>query len=884
MATEVKIVLSGDGKGLEVVLDGAKDQFAKLGNAAQDASKQATTGIDAIAARLNAMTASTVAHAVQIMAGLWSLDKILEYGKEMALMAARFETLGVAMTVVGGNAGYSGAQMEMAAQGMQKMGISMVESRQQAMRLVQAHIDLSESQKLARIAQDAAVIGNMNSSDAFAAMIHGISTGQPEVLRTIGLNVSMENSYKIMAATLGKHVDELSQNEKTQGILNAVMLAGVDIAGAYEAAMDTAGKQLNSMKRYTDDLKTVQGEVFNEVLTVAVMAYTNHLKEANGELKTMAANGEIKAWGMDLAEIFVWVANHIDNVLTGVKMLGNTLGTFVAQRNIKEKIAAEYQVKIDAAPQGFGPQGMLRSQLMDERDAKIKATMELLETDNNLIDRVGRIQRAWDERQKTLADKQQAVVDSTRARASSYAMAIEAWKNAFESGQMSKDAYIKAATGASAAMYGQGIPHYADTKSSAVHKGAVDEITKAAERGLKAFDDLTAKESGFNADFSKTVRDMVVARDKGKISVEQYAQAVALLLKNQPGAVAERKANQQGLDDMFKQIEANEKIRVSYINAKEAAEQYLATISRQAAGAAGGVGRGTAYRADQGGLNAIEDRLSGAQAGLARDERDRKIGMAEYAAHLALAQDTYAKEVALYQQAVADKRAAESDWLNGANEAAANYLSTTRNVAGSVEAMFTNAFKGAEDALTSFVTTGKLNFASLADSIISDLVRIAVRQNITGPLAKAMGGDFFGLFSASGNAFDGAGQVQKFAKGGTFSNQVVASPTLFKFANGTGMMGEAGPEAIMPLRRDASGRLGVQAAGGGGGNAVVVNIIESPGNGGQQSRRSENGVDILDVFVEKVKRSIAGDISRGSGAVPGALAGTYGLNRVAGAY
>ena len=198
-----------------------------------------------------------------------------------------------------------------------------------------------------------------------------------------------------------------------------------------------------------------------------------------------------------------------------------------------------------------------------------------------------------------------------------------------------------------------------------------------------------------------------------------------------------------------------------------------------------------------------------------------------------------------------------------------------KTFAEDMQYVFTNAFKGMEDSLTDFVTTGKLDFSSLADSIISDMVRIAIQQSITKPLTAAV----MGLF-ADGGSFDGG--VQKFAAGGTFTNQIVSSPTLFKFAKGTGMMGEAGPEAIMPLTRGANGKLGVQASGGGG--SVVVNIIESPGNGGTQKRRSENGVDMLDIFVEKVKSSLAGDISRGAGSVPAAMSRTYGLNRVAGAY
>jgi hypothetical protein len=69
------------------------------------------------------------------------------------------------------------------------------------------------------------------------------------------------------------------------------------------------------------------------------------------------------------------------------------------------------------------------------------------------------------------------------------------------------------------------------------------------------------------------------------------------------------------------------------------------------------------------------------------------------------------------------------------------------------------------------------------------------------------------------------GGVEYFAKGGTFTNSIVNSPTLFKAAKGIGVMGEAGPEAIMPLKRDGNGNLGVR--GGGSNVAVVINNYSS---------------------------------------------------------
>lgn len=105
----------------------------------------------------------------------------------------------------------------------------------------------------------------------------------------------------------------------------------------------------------------------------------------------------------------------------------------------------------------------------------------------------------------------------------------------------------------------------------------------------------------------------------------------------------------------------------------------------------------------------------------------------------------------------------------------------------------------------------------LADMAFDGLFQGAGGKGGGGFLNSIIGG-LSGLFSknAKGNAFDGSG-ITRFAKGGAFTNSIVSKPTLFQFAQGAalGEMGEAGPEAIMPLMRGSDGSLGVQAHGGG---------------------------------------------------------------------
>lgn len=117
------------------------------------------------------------------------------------------------------------------------------------------------------------------------------------------------------------------------------------------------------------------------------------------------------------------------------------------------------------------------------------------------------------------------------------------------------------------------------------------------------------------------------------------------------------------------------------------------------------------------------------------------------------------------------------------------------------------------------------NLRQVLKGVLADIAQIAIKKTITEPLGKFIGDSLKGfslanLFAANGQAFGAGGQVQPFARGG-----VVDSPTLFKFAKGTGLMGEAGPEAILPLQRGRGGKLGVAVQGGMGRALTYAPVI-----------------------------------------------------------
>ena len=394
MTSKVKIVFEADGRGLKATVDGAVLDFERLGSSASRAFDGANTSVSA--ARRGVVSISQqLAQAQDVVVGLgkawagaWVGGKLFDAIKEVTLLNARYQELGVVMPVVGRNAGYNATQMNAAASEMQHLGISMLESRNIAIQLAQAQINLADAGKLARIAQDAAVVGNTNSSEALNHMIYGIKTGQIEVLRTIGINVNFEQSYKALAHQLGVSTEALSEAQKMQARENAVLAEGEKLTGAYEAAMGTAGKQMRSMARYAEDLKVMRGEVFNEALTVGVMAFVDQLKEANQQTTSLANNGQLKAWGADVADTFAFIVDSGLSAVSVIKMVGKTAGYLVAQvlsdndGKTNEQIAAASNARDEAYKEDIA--ALMRS-TSAMRDALAKRRQAIKEDDDKRL-------------------------------------------------------------------------------------------------------------------------------------------------------------------------------------------------------------------------------------------------------------------------------------------------------------------------------------------------------------------------------------------------------------------------------------------------------------------------------------------------------------------
>lgn len=163
----------------------------------------------------------------------------------------------------------------------------------------------------------------------------------------------------------------------------------------------------------------------------------------------------------------------------------------------------------------------------------------------------------------------------------------------------------------------------------------------------------------------------------------------------------------------------------------------------------------------------------------------------------------------------------QADWKKGAMRAFQNFTENADNAAGTAEQLFNTAFSSMGNGLATFCTTGKLNFKSFTSSLLSDMAKIMAQMAMMQAVKGV--GSALGLGSVLGSlSFNACGGVYQSADLSRYSGTVVNRPTFFAFAKGAGVMGEAGPEAILPLRRGADGKLGVVAATSGAGMAMFA--------------------------------------------------------------
>ncbi|MFV4743937.1 phage tail tape measure protein [Citrobacter portucalensis] len=202
--------------------------------------------------------------------------------------------------------------------------------------------------------------------------------------------------------------------------------------------------------------------------------------------------------------------------------------------------------------------------------------------------------------------------------------------------------------------------------------------------------------------------------------------------------------------------------------------------------------------------------------------------------------------------------AQRSDWTTGMREGFANWADTASDYASQSADLVNNAMSGLVSNISDALAGNKVDWEDWASSVLQSMQKIILNTMLVDSLRSASNSGFFssigGMFGAGAGAASGstpsgaynsaASGIKLNAKGGAYaseslsaySNSIVSTPTYFAFAKGAGLMGEAGPEAIMPLTRSADGSLGVRMVGSqpaatGNGEIHITQHFNISGNG-----------------------------------------------------
>lgn len=258
-------------------------------------------------------------------------------------------------------------------------------------------------------------------------------------------------------------------------------------------------------------------------------------------------------------------------------------------------------------------------------------------------------------------------------------------------------------------------------------------------------------------------------------------------------------------------------------------------------------GQGNNMRELIGDLARVEDRYRS----IIDARRNSPLGLSDD--ELELIRESLETELEMVRQHHEAKRELEANWQLGALEGLRNYADEVENVYKSVSDVVGSAFKGMEDALVDFVMTGKADFKSLANSIISDMMRIAIQQSIMGPIANMFSGMFAdggfvsgfagGGYTGHGGKYEPAGIVHKgeyvFSKEAT---QRIGVDRLERLHRGYASGGYVG------------GNLPALSSGTGNVQVNIVNNSKTPVSA-QSNARFDGKQMVIDVVLEDLSRN-----------------------------
>lgn len=599
----------------------------------------------------------------------------------------------------------------------------------------------------------------------------------------------------------------------------------------------------------------------------AAVAYADQLNVINEKLKTMSATqaaatavdlrGSLEAQKKDLDDVNQKLAEVNDQIKAGQALrkdydrsptsaaINNLMSRETLEKNISEAVDA--QTKLEAQRESIV--------------AKVAATQETLNTVSTAA-----TQKAYDQASAVnilsgaynILDKAMGKVTAKGSQTVSpvvtteglNAQQLKAWQQAQDTlnnstltglekqhalhEQQARDLGL---IGAQYTTYVSKLDQAAQNeKNIADARTAATKAQRDANREMKAAEKIQQDYQDKMRQVSDAIEVATVRMREGKDAADLYATTQTGNIKWSNAEIETYRLKRNELERLSQQIDKNEeKTRLQIESSKklsEMAKQTAADLALQASAA-------TPMNTGQRDLLANRVQAQSTYDASAKTPADLE--------NLNKSLDALNAKFTLMNQQ-------RQDWSTGVQQGWADWTYQLTDYASQAAEGVSTVMGGALTGITDMLEGNKSSWKDWGISVIKVVEQIALKMAVAG-LIGSIGSAFAGGAASSGTSAgssfsSGAYSNLSFnALGGSYSNSpslskysgsVVSSPTMFAFAKGAGLMGEAGPEAILPLKRGSDGKLGVSMPGGGSnGSGITVNsTVNVYGGGGSDSQSS----------------------------------------------
>lgn len=215
---------------------------------------------------------------------------VVKFAGDLANAAARVQTLGTVLEVVGTNAGFTKEQLQETDKAVQRLGVSSDTSKKALTTLIQSNLGLERATQLATAAQDISAVSGRSVTDTYQALANTLQFVNARSLRQLGITVNQAAAEQKYALEIGKTTDQFTLQDRRIALLNGTLEEATKLQGAYQRSLNDVGKRLIELPNQVSDLAEALGANLLPAFLVVVKEFSSFVQTLAASVQGFNAN------------------------------------------------------------------------------------------------------------------------------------------------------------------------------------------------------------------------------------------------------------------------------------------------------------------------------------------------------------------------------------------------------------------------------------------------------------------------------------------------------------------------------------------------------------------------------------------------------------------